>query len=45
MSREQQADVSVGHLQGFIDALKFLHFRQTLPNGDVVLREPIGVCG
>jgi aldehyde dehydrogenase (NAD+) len=45
MSREQQADVGVGHLQGFIDALKRLHSREVLPNGDVMLREPIGVCG
>ncbi len=45
MSREQQADVGVGHLQGFIDALKRLHMREVLPNGDVLLREPIGVCG
>jgi aldehyde dehydrogenase (NAD+) len=45
MSREQQADVGVGHLQGFIDALKRLHIREDLPNGDVLLREPIGVCG
>ncbi|MCV9961561.1 aldehyde dehydrogenase family protein [Pararhizobium sp. BT-229] len=45
MSREQQADVGVGHLQGFIDALKRLHTREVLPNGDVMLREPIGVCG
>jgi aldehyde dehydrogenase (NAD+) len=45
MSTEQQADVGVGHLQGFIDALKRLHTRQVLPNGDVMLREPIGVCG
>jgi len=45
MSREQQADVGVGHLQGFIDALKRLHMREVLPNGDVMLREPIGVCG
>jgi aldehyde dehydrogenase (NAD+) len=45
MSREQQADVGVGHLQGFIDALKRLEMRDTLPNGDVVLREAIGVCG
>jgi aldehyde dehydrogenase (NAD+) len=45
MSREQQADVGVGHLQGFIDALKRLQARQVLGNGDVVLREPIGVCG
>ncbi|MBD9624713.1 aldehyde dehydrogenase family protein [Ensifer sp. ENS06] len=45
MTREQQADVGVGHLQGFIDALKRLKTRDRLPNGDVILREPIGVCG
>lgn len=45
MSTEQQADVGVGHLQGFIDALKRLKTREVLPNGDVVRREPIGVCG
>jgi aldehyde dehydrogenase (NAD+) len=45
MCREQQADVGVGHLQGYIDALKRLHMREDLPNGDVLLREPIGVCG
>ena len=45
MSRQQQADVGVGHLQGFIDALKRLKMRDTLRNGDVLLREPIGVCG
>lgn len=45
MCREQQADVGVGHLQGFVDALKTIHMREDLPNGDVLLREPIGVCG
>ncbi|BAI76215.1 aldehyde dehydrogenase (NAD+) (plasmid) [Azospirillum sp. B510] len=45
MSREQQADVGVGHLQGYIDALKRLPMREALPNGDVILREPVGVCG
>jgi len=45
MSREQQADVGVGHLKGYIDALKKLKMRETLPNGDTLLREPIGVCG
>lgn len=45
MSLEQQADVGVGHLQGFIDALKRFHGRETLENGDTLLREPIGVCG
>jgi len=45
MSREQQADVGLGHLQGFIDALRHAREREELPNGDIVLREPIGVCG
>jgi len=45
MSRQQQADVGVGHLQGFIDALRGLKAREELPNGDIILREPIGVCG
>ena len=45
MTREQQADVGVGHLQGFIDALRRLKMRESLPNGDMLLREPIGVCG
>lgn len=45
MSREQQADVGVGHLKGYIDALKKLKMREALPNGDTLVREPIGVCG
>lgn len=45
MSREAQADAAVGHLQGFIDALKAQDDRDTLDSGDVLLREPIGVCG
>ncbi|KXF77024.1 aldehyde dehydrogenase [Paramesorhizobium deserti] len=45
MSTEQQADVGVGHLKGFIAALKNLPMREELPNGDIVVREPIGVCG
>ncbi|MCX8280767.1 aldehyde dehydrogenase family protein [Phyllobacterium sp. 0TCS1.6C] len=45
MSTEQQADVGVGHLSGFIDGLKTLHMREELANGDIVVREPIGVCG
>ena len=45
MSREAQADAAVGHLEGFIAALKAQPDRETLANGDVQLREPIGVCG
>ena len=45
MAREVHADAAIGHLQGFIDALEQLDERQTLANGDILLREPIGVCG
>ncbi|WP_417814685.1 aldehyde dehydrogenase family protein [Thalassospira alkalitolerans] len=45
MSREQQADVGVSHLEDFITALKKLKTRDTLYNGETLLREPIGVCG
>ena len=45
MARDAQADAAVGHLQGFIDALETLEGRTTLANGDVLMREPIGVCG
>jgi aldehyde dehydrogenase (NAD+) len=45
MAREVQADAAVGHLQGFIDALEALETQITLTNGDILLREPIGVCG
>ena len=45
MARDAQADAAVGHLQGFIDALETLEERATLTNGDILLREPIGVCG
>ncbi|MDC6454133.1 aldehyde dehydrogenase family protein [Planktomarina temperata] len=45
MAREAQADAAIGHLQGFMDALVELVERETLSNGDILLREPIGVCG
>ena len=45
MSRGAQADAALGHLQGFIDALEELEERTTLASGDILLREPIGVCG
>lgn len=45
MSRAAQADAAIGHLQGFIDALSELEERKELANGDILLREPIGVCG
>ncbi|MGB7268056.1 MAG: aldehyde dehydrogenase family protein [Albidovulum sp.] len=45
MALGAQADAGLGHLQGFIDALKALEESETLANGDILLREPIGVCG
>jgi len=45
MAREIHADAAVGHLQDFIDALEDLETKITLTNGDILLREPIGVCG
>ena len=45
MAREAQADAAIGHLRGFIDALRAQPERETLANGDVLVREPIGVCG
>ena len=45
MAREMQADAAVGHLEGFVAALEALDERETLPNGEVLLHEPIGVCG
>ena len=45
MAREAQADAAIGHLQGFMDASAELVERETLSNGDILLREPIGVCG
>ena len=44
-AREVQADAAIGHLQGFIDALEALEERETLQTGDILVREPIGVCG
>ncbi|EBA17598.1 putative aldehyde dehydrogenase protein [Roseobacter sp. SK209-2-6] len=45
MARDAQADAAIGHLEGFIAAMKELPTRETLANGDILLREPIGICG
>ena len=42
---DEIADVGVSHLEDFITALKKLKTRDTLYNGETLLREPIGVCG
>lgn len=45
MAREAQAETGLGHLKAFIQALKDQKESTTLPSGDLVYREPIGVCG
>ncbi len=45
MAREAQADAALGHLDGFIEALEQLEEQQRFDNGEILLREPIGVCG
>ncbi|MDG1011183.1 MAG: aldehyde dehydrogenase family protein [Luminiphilus sp.] len=44
-AREAQADAAIGHLQGFVAALERLEEEVDLGNGDILVREPIGVCG
>lgn len=45
MSHEQQASAGTAHLEDFIVALKKLKTEETLYNEELLLREPIGVCG
>jgi aldehyde dehydrogenase (NAD+) len=45
MSRASQADCAIGHLEAFIAALEVQDETETLANGDILSREPIGVCG
>ncbi len=45
MAREAQADAAIGHLDGFVAALQKLEEQERFENGEVLLREPIGVCG
>ena len=45
MAKDAQADAAIGHLDGFIEALEKLEERTLLSNGDILLKEPVGVCG
>ena len=45
MSLNVQAASGLGHLEDFITALQAMDEQETLPNGDIITREPIGVCG
>ncbi|WP_166418371.1 aldehyde dehydrogenase family protein [Cochlodiniinecator piscidefendens] len=45
MARDAQAGCGIGHIESFIKAIKEQPERETLPNSDVLTRDPIGVCG
>jgi aldehyde dehydrogenase (NAD+) len=45
MSRDAQAASLIGHIESFKNALEHLVESETLPGGDLLIREPIGVCG
>jgi aldehyde dehydrogenase (NAD+) len=45
MSREVQAACGIDLIKSFAEALRDQPERETLPNSDVLMREPIGVCG
>jgi aldehyde dehydrogenase (NAD+) len=45
LSRNAQAGSAVRHVDQFIAALESIALEQTIATGDVVRREPIGVCG
>ncbi|MHC0053648.1 aldehyde dehydrogenase family protein [Actibacterium sp. D379-3] len=42
---QAQSAVGVGHLKGFLGALKAMEFESRNAAGDLIAREPIGVCG
>ena len=44
LSQKSQAYVGIGHLQGCIEALTAFAFETTCGD-DIILREPVGVCG
>jgi aldehyde dehydrogenase (NAD+) len=45
LSKNAQAAVGLGHLDGVLAALKAQRFEETSANGDLIRREAIGVCG
>lgn len=45
MSRASQAGCGIDHIKAFLDVMETHEESEVLPNGDVLYREPIGVCG
>lgn len=44
-SREQQAQTGIDHVEAFIDVFESFEPDEVLSNGDLLVHEPIGVCG
>ncbi len=44
-AREQQAQVGMDILTALIADLEAFSFEDTLPNGDLIVMQPVGVCG
>ncbi len=44
-AREEQTQVGLGIAETTLEALAAFEFEEQLPNGDTLVREPIGVCG
>ncbi|WP_138468329.1 aldehyde dehydrogenase family protein [Poseidonocella sp. HB161398] len=45
LSKNAQALVGRGHMDGFLQALEHMEFEYTNLAGDLIVKEPIGVCG
>ena len=45
LSERAQAAVGIGHLDGVVAALKAFDFEHKNASGDLIVHEPIGVCG
>lgn len=45
LATNEQAPCGPWHMQGFLDAVKHVAWEEPFGEGQVILREPIGVCG
>ena len=45
LSRSSQAGCGIDHIKSFLEVMTHHQESEVLPNGDVLYREPIGVCG
>lgn len=45
LSSNEQAAAGIGHLKAFIKSFREFEMEHRLPNGDLLVHEPIGACG